>query len=241
MYTGTIKLYDGTVDTEKSKEALDARIKNMGGCKYNYVQYNPNSTLTLQEQCKEELEYQFRDWLEDLYSNHRNLTVIGKYGNFSIFKDTKKQSLSEEELIQNQVEKDENEEVEESSLDSDLNESIKDNKDNEEKETTGVDIFTLVNPSALQLLERFFYNQAYATTQLHQLFSTSTSFYGSPIKYQKRGKEHNTPMKRLNTEVMKSEYQRVVYLKDLEIGSMYESLYEIIDNSANLSEFEKKI
>lgn len=104
------------------------------------------------------------------------------------------------------------------------------------------EIFKYVNKDALGLISRFFFEQAYANTQLQQLLNTSPAFYkaGNIVEVQKRGKEHNTPMIRLDLSRLKSPIQKSIILKDIDMDSTYDEIKEIINSSKNLSETEKK-
>lgn len=232
---------DGTLDYEKSKDAVKARIKKLNGYRFNYVQYDP-ANGTIQEQCYKELHKQFIVFLNGL---DKNTTLPGKYGNYKIFKEQKKKNtddLIEEELNKNneetaEVYEDSNNET----ISSETDESNDDEDKNKELENTDLldeSILNEINPAALSTLTKFFYNQSYANTQLQQLFNTSPSFYkgGNPVEVQKRGKEHNTPMQRLDIEGN----QLSIHLLDLKADTLEQELYGIFDSSENLSEIEKK-
>lgn len=238
---------DGTLNYKESEDALVARIKDFNGYTFNYVDYKPEKGALL-DQCYDELESQFYKFLGSL---DKNTTIPGKYGNYRVFNETKKKT--ENELIEEEQEKDTPEEEENSTQIEDSIESTEefDNEEDlysqeEEEEKTSVaqakdSIISTINPSALWELKKFFINQAYANTQLQQLFNTSPSFYkgGNPVELQKRGKEHNTPMQRLDLTDFTRDYERVIYLKDLRIDSIDEALDEIIDGSPNLTDAEK--
>ena len=104
------------------------------------------------------------------------------------------------------------------------------------------EIFKYVSSDAMPLIARFFFEQAYANTQLQQLLNTSPAFYkaGNVVEVQKRGKEHNTPMIRLDLSRLESPIQKSIVLKDIIMDSEYEEIKEIVENSENLSKSDKE-
>lgn len=260
------------LNNENNKRVIEERIDSLGSCKYNYVQWDMSEGAPhLKEQVQSELRRQFEDWLLFLKEQCPNITIpyttkSGKVMNVKVFESFKKSNsfeLDEEEQARayeayskyfekpddsiisedsnsNLVEKDE------------ANKEIDKNKESKEKndEVEPKSITDYLNKSVEDiedLLKTYFYAQAAATVQLHQFFNTSVGFYPNPVAHQKRGKEHNTPLERLNVERIVEVYgkeavnQKIIYLKDIEIDTDISDILELIDNSNNLSSIEKDI
>ena len=76
-----------------------------------------------------------------------------------------------------------------------------------------------------RFLKEYYYNSAFATSQIIEITTTDLAFYKGMTDFQKRFKEINSPAQRLNTralfnnEVVGREYERSIYVKDLHITS----------------------
>lgn len=257
---------------ESNAKAIEERIDSLGACKYNYVQWDMSEGAPhLEEQVQAELRKQFEDWLMFLKEECPNITIpytlkSGKTTNIKVFTSSKKTDsfeLSEEEQARafetyskyfkntNDDANLDNKEQDEFLKEGEIKE--KNNTDKAEEEpnnTEPVSITDYLNKDVKDiesLLKTYFYAQAAATVQLHQFFNTSVGFYPNPVAHQKRGKEHNTPLERLNVERIKEIYgtealnQKIIYLKDIEIDTDINEIIEIIDKSNNLSSIEKDV
>ena len=95
------------------------------------------------------------------------------------------------------------------------------------KETAKVDAEEQVK----DILEEYFWNQAYATTQIIEFLTTDLAFYKDDIDFQKRFKEVYAAGKKLDTMTnYGKEFRNTVYIKDLVTpSSSFESLKSALD------------
>lgn len=74
--------------------------------------------------------------------------------------------------------------------------------------------------SARKALEEYFWNSSFATSQIIEMTTGDSVFYGNTVNFQKRFKEVHSPSQKvdtyaqLNGETVGKEYERVIYIKD---------------------------
>lgn len=259
------------ISDNANSEAVQERIDKLNSCKYNYIYWDrEEGAPSLEQQVKTELNRQFHLWLQDLIENHRDLTIPhtirGKGSkNIRVFKKTPKSfdeflETFEEDMMFDSFEiASNNEKKEDIDLDNyteelaaEQKEQVKE-KDSIEESIQSKPEYTNIRNQFVKYgsfdtykeLQNYFLLQAAATVQLHQMYNTSVGFYPNPIAHQKRGKEHNTPLKRLDVEAITKVFgeeaanQKIIYLRDLEIDSNLNDIIDIIRNSKNLSDIEK--
>lgn len=262
----TEKSHDAIFGTDdKSGRILDFNAYKPS----HYIDVDTSGSIDLETQCYNELIKQFAIYLEGLSENttvpsNRNINLFTKKSSDINPEVYTNEFYEDEEPVDSLEDSDEdiddvlsqfvsNEELEASKTMRDiLIEKNKLNSLSQNKQVTNTnknyvglnnyDIFKYVNKDALPLISRFFFEQAYANTQLQQLFNTSPAFYkaGNIVEVQKRGKEHNTPMIRLDLSRLKSPIQKSIILKDIDMDSLYQEFKDIVNESDNLSSADKK-
>ena len=231
------------IENKTNDKLIQARIDKWK-LDYQYVKYNPNSEESLLEQVQRTLHTEFIKYLEAL---PKNATIPSQQGNLDIF--IKENKGNEEEEYS--IEDDEFDPYEEASYVNEGYDAENYGEVEEEEEEEGIsylqleeneEIIKKINPAVINRLRKFFYCQAYATTQLHLLTSTTPAFFNGPIDYQKRSFEYQTKAKRLDVTALPEDQrkQRAIYLADIYKNCLYEGFKTIIQNSTHLTEAEKE-
>lgn len=101
--------------------------------------------------------------------------------------------------------------------------------------------------SIKDLLEEYYWNHTYATSQIIQLFTTDLAFYKDMVDFYKRDKEFHSPTTRLNTSAtfhgkpIGRKIEKTIYIKDEKIvSSAIANIEEILTQKINKGELTIK-